>query len=253
MKNKEIKKCVDKLTHEIIELDDSLSLIRDELTRLNVNNMSEFIKAKKTVEKIFKEKVSEWIRDKILNSDKLTTSYLQEQHPELTDNQLISLLDFCKTNTITHIECYGDGEIMFKKWFDYYVKGMGFQYILAKCSTPVLGICFQIELCDPKANKDDCCRKFFVENLKCGGRNFNSKYECKTAALKKINIIRSEPKLCANCHKRLKTVTKFHCDNCCEITTDKDLLPEEAKMALMKAKCEVERLYNLKVTITIEG
>lgn len=49
----------------------------------------------------------------------LTVTYLRLLHPELTEEQAMSLLKYCKENTIRHKECYGDGSIMLPKWKAY--------------------------------------------------------------------------------------------------------------------------------------
>jgi hypothetical protein len=46
----------------------------------------------------------------------IDVDFLQRKHPELSLIQAESLLKFCNEHTITHKECYGQGEIMYPKW-----------------------------------------------------------------------------------------------------------------------------------------
>lgn len=42
--------------------------------------------------------------------------YLRSWHPELSDEELESLLKFSQGQTISYKECYGDGSIMYPMW-----------------------------------------------------------------------------------------------------------------------------------------
>ena len=50
------------------------------------------------------------------NQRLLDSSTLIKIHPELTKKQADSLLAFAKSKTISHLECYGDGSIIYPKW-----------------------------------------------------------------------------------------------------------------------------------------
>lgn len=53
---------------------------------------------------------------KAILEDELSIHYLMKRHPSLTSREADDLLIFCKENTITLKECYGDGSIMYPKW-----------------------------------------------------------------------------------------------------------------------------------------
>ena len=50
----------------------------------------------------------------------LNVGDLKEKHPELTLDEALSLLKFCRENTIWLLGCYGDGSIMYPKWREQY-------------------------------------------------------------------------------------------------------------------------------------
>lgn len=46
----------------------------------------------------------------------LVPTTLMRIHPELTYDEAASLMEFAKSKTITHDECYGDGSIIYPMW-----------------------------------------------------------------------------------------------------------------------------------------
>ena len=49
-------------------------------------------------------------------SGSLLPTTLMRLHPELTYSEAESLMEFAKSKTITHEECYGDGSIIYPMW-----------------------------------------------------------------------------------------------------------------------------------------
>ena len=50
------------------------------------------------------------------NEKRISVDFLLELHPELSEQEAISLKEFAKSQTITLKECYGDGSIIYPKW-----------------------------------------------------------------------------------------------------------------------------------------
>lgn len=46
----------------------------------------------------------------------LTVDYLMQVHPELTRDEAKDLLAFSESKTISHIDCYRDGSIIYPLW-----------------------------------------------------------------------------------------------------------------------------------------
>lgn len=51
-----------------------------------------------------------------MNNGRLNLNYIRKCHPNLKMYEAIDLLEFARKNTITHIECYGNGEIIYPMW-----------------------------------------------------------------------------------------------------------------------------------------
>lgn len=55
-------------------------------------------------------------QDNNYQDELLTPFYLKELHPTLSDKEIVSLLEFSKSKTITFKSCYGDGSIIYPMW-----------------------------------------------------------------------------------------------------------------------------------------
>ena len=51
-------------------------------------------------------------------SGSLLPAKLMQIHPELNYSEAVNLMEFAKSKTITHEECYGDGSIIYPMWKD---------------------------------------------------------------------------------------------------------------------------------------
>lgn len=63
-------------------------------------------------------RAAEKFADSIFNSGpgRLTVPFLIRKHPELDAEEADSYLQFCRSQTIYHKVCYGDGSIMWPAW-----------------------------------------------------------------------------------------------------------------------------------------
>lgn len=57
-----------------------------------------------------------WMNEYEQDGNLINPFYLKKLHPELTQAEIKSLLEYSKSLTISHKGCYGDGKRMLKKW-----------------------------------------------------------------------------------------------------------------------------------------
>jgi hypothetical protein len=52
----------------------------------------------------------------MMNNGRLRLDHIRKLHPNLSMWEALDLLEFARKKTITHVECYGNGEIIYPMW-----------------------------------------------------------------------------------------------------------------------------------------
>ena len=79
------------------------------LVKLELIDRGEMLLAE-YIEKV-KQRIQDYENEKYLN-----VLYLMELHPDITPQDAVLLLKYCKENTIKLKSCYGDGSKMIEAW-----------------------------------------------------------------------------------------------------------------------------------------